>query len=147
MAKYLLDTNIILRFCNPADVQHRLVADAVATLLAQGDECYLTPQVLMEMWVVATRPTDVNGLGWTPTYTRQVIDGLLERFPLAEELPQVFQIWLDLVTDYDIKGKRTHDMRIVALLRAAKIDHILTLNPRDFSDTTHPMIVHPRDVL
>lgn len=147
MVKYLLDTNIILRFCNPSDVQHTLVADAVAALLAKGDECYLAPQVLIEMWVVATRPTDVNGLGWTPTYTRQVIDGLLERFPLAEELPQVFQIWLELVTDYAVKGKRTHDMRIVALLRAAKIDHILTLNPSDFSDTVHAVIVHPRDLL
>lgn len=146
MAKYLLDTNIILRFCNPSDVQHTLVTDAIIGLLAKGDECYLAPQVLIEMWVVATRPTDVNGLGWTPTYTRQVIDDLLERFPLAEELPQLFQIWLDLVTDYNVKGKRTHDMRIVALLRAAQIDYILTLNSGDFSDIAHTVTAHPQDV-
>ena len=63
MAQYLLDTNIVLRFSNPSDTQHSLAAEAVATLLAQGGECYLTAQVLIELWVVATRPVDVNGLG------------------------------------------------------------------------------------
>ena len=57
MTIYLLDTNIILRFSNPSDAQHELVTNAVATILANGDECYLAPQVLIEMWVVATRPT------------------------------------------------------------------------------------------
>jgi predicted nucleic acid-binding protein len=87
VGRYLLDTNIILRFCNPSDIQHELVTEAVATLLAQGNECYLTPQVLIEMWVVATRPTDVNGLGWSSAYTRNVIDELCKRFPLAEDGP------------------------------------------------------------
>ena len=63
MTKYLLDTNIILRFVNPSDRQHGLVTEAVAILLEQSDECYLTAQVLTELWVVATRSIDVNGLG------------------------------------------------------------------------------------
>jgi predicted nucleic acid-binding protein len=64
MTKYLLDTNIVLRFSNPSDAQHDLATDAVATLLMQADECYLTAQVLVELWVVATCPVDVTGLGW-----------------------------------------------------------------------------------
>lgn len=147
MAKYLLDTNIILRFTNPSDVQNQLVTEAVATLLSQGNDCYLAPQVLIEMWVVATRPTDVNGLGWSSKYTRKIIDELLERFPVAEEVPQIFPNWLTLVTDNDIKGKRTHDARIIAFMRATKISHILTLNPDDFTGVSDITIVHPRDTI
>ena len=146
MVEYLLDTNIILRFSNPSDEQHELVTEAVATLLAQGDDCYLTPQVLIEMWVVATRPTNVNGLGWSTEYTREVIDQLLERFPVAEESPLIFPTWLNLVTDNEVKGKRTHDVRIIAVMRASKISYILTLNPKDFSGVSDIVIVHPQDI-
>ncbi|WP_414621538.1 hypothetical protein [Calothrix sp. CCY 0018] len=43
MTRYLLDTNVVLRFCNPCDVQHSLAVDAVSLLLARGDECFLAP--------------------------------------------------------------------------------------------------------
>lgn len=147
MANYLLDTNIVLRISNPSDAQHDLVTEAVATLLQQGHECYLMPQVLIELWVVATRPTDVNGLGWSTEYTRGIIDQLLNRFPLATDLPQIFSTWLDLVTDKQVSGKRTHDARIVAAMLVSDIDHVLTLNPRDFSTLAAITIVHPNDVI
>lgn len=147
MAKDLLDTNIILRFSNPSDAQHRIAIEAVTTLLAQDAECYLSPQVLIELWVVATRPSDVNGLGWSTGHTRKVIHDLLERFPIVDDLTQIFDEWLKLVTAQDVKGKRTHDMRIVALMRTAKIDHILTLNPRDFSGVSDIIVVTPQDVI
>jgi hypothetical protein len=42
MTQYLLDTNIILRFCNAADTDHALIVEAIAQLLSQGDDCVLT---------------------------------------------------------------------------------------------------------
>jgi hypothetical protein len=42
----------------------------VNEIIGQGGECFLTPQVLIEFWVVATRPLEVNGLGWTTQKTR-----------------------------------------------------------------------------
>lgn len=147
MTTYLLDTNIILRFSNSSDSQHELVANAVATILAVGDECYLAPQVLIELWVVATRPIDVNGLGWSTMYTSNVIKQLMHRFPIAEELPQLFLTWLETVSTYQISGKRTHDARIVALMKTASITHILTLNPSDFSNIPDITVVHPRNLL
>ena len=102
MTKCLPDTNIALRFSNPSDIQHGLAAGVVATLLVQGDECYLTAQVLIELWVVATRPTNVNGLGWSIEQTRNVIDQLLDRFPIADETLQIFPNWLALVTENQI---------------------------------------------
>lgn len=147
MAQYLLDTNIVLRFSNPSDTQHNLTTEAVATLLAQGDECYLTAQVLIELWVVATRPVDVNGLGWSVEQTQKVIIQLLNRFPMANETTQIFPGWLKLVTDNQIRGKRTHDARIVAVMVASNINRILTLNPKDFSGIPDITIVHPQAII
>lgn len=147
MAKYLLDTNVVLRFSNPSDAQHDLAKAVVATLLMQGNECYLTSQVLIELWVVSTRPIDVNGLGWSIEQTRNIIDQLLERFPMAEETWQIFPTWLNVVTENQIKGKRTHDARIVALMLTSGIDHVLTLNPNDFSGLADIRVVHPREIL
>ncbi len=63
MPQYLLDTNLILRVSNPSDAQHGLFTAAIVTLLRQGHECYLTAQVLIELWAVSTRPANVNGFG------------------------------------------------------------------------------------
>ncbi len=147
MAKYLLDTNVVLRFSNPSDSQHSLVVDAVAALLVEGAECYLTAQVLIELWVVATRPMNVNGLGWSVEQTNSAITQLLDRFPMADETSQIFLTWLDIVTDNQVKGKRTHDARIVAVMLASNISHILTLNPSDFSSISDIAVVHPQSVL
>ena len=147
MTAYLLDTNIILRISNPSDLQHELVTNAVANILAQGDECYLASQILIEMWVVATRPTDVNGLGWSTTYTRNIIDQLMQRFPIIEEAPQLFTTWLDIVSINKILGKRTHDARIAALMKTSAVSHILTLNPNDFSNIPDINVVHPRSLV
>ncbi len=146
MTRYLLDTNVVLRFCNPSDVQHQLATEAISRLLAQADECLLTAQVLIELWVVATRPVEVNGLGWTVEQTRDTIDQLLNRFPLLEETSQIFPNWLDLVTISKVMGKRTHDARIVAVMLAHKVTHLLTFNPSDFVVTSSITIVRPQEL-
>jgi predicted nucleic acid-binding protein len=147
MTRYLLDTNIVLRLCNPSDVQHLLVTDALSLLLAQGDECLFTSQVIVEFWVVATRPVEVNGLGWTPEQTRSRIDEICNRFPMLEDTSQIFTNWLDLVTNRKVKGKRAHDARIIAAMLAHGITHILTLNPSDFAISSSITIVRPQDLI
>lgn len=146
MTRYLLDTNVVLRFCNPSDVQHRLVTDVISFLLAQGDECLLTAQIIIEFWVVATRPVEVNGLGWTAEQTRSRIDELMLRFPMLSDSSQIFTNWLDLVTSRKVMGKRTHDARIVAVMLTNGVTHILTLNPTDFALSSNITIVRPQDI-
>ncbi|MFB2979323.1 type II toxin-antitoxin system VapC family toxin [Microseira sp. BLCC-F43] len=146
MARYLLDTNVVLRFGNPADVQHHLATEAIYRLLTQGNECFLTAQVLIEFWVVATRPIEVNVLGWTVEQTRSIIDQLLNRFPLLEESSQIFPNWLDLVTTSKVMGKRTDDDRIIAVMLAQEITHLLTFNPRDFAIAPTITIVRPPEL-
>lgn len=147
MTKYLLDTNVVLRFCNPDDLQHHLATEAISCLLNQADESFLTAQVLIELWVVATRPVEVNGLGWTTEKTRNIIDELLNRFPLIEESPQIFSNWLDLVTTNKVMGKRTHDARLIAVMLANRITHLLTFNPSDFAVKSSITVVRLQELV
>jgi predicted nucleic acid-binding protein len=128
-------------------MQHRLATDAISHLLAQEDECLLTAQVIVEFWVVATRPIEVNGLGWTVEQTRSTIDQLLDRFPLLEESSQVFPNWLNLVTTSRVMGKRTHDAHIIAAMLAHGITHLLTFNPSDFIGISSITITRPQELV
>src|SRR5438270_13147031 len=62
----LLDTNILARMAQPGTPACQLAHDATDALGRRGDTLYLVPQVLQELWVVATRPVAANGLGLTP---------------------------------------------------------------------------------
>ena len=145
--KYLLDTNIVLRFSNPSDNQHVMAVNAVSYLLSQAHECFLAPQVLIEFWVVDTRPVDVNGLGWRTEKTRKIIDQFIDRFPLVDESYDIFPHWLELVTTYKIKGKHTHDARIGAVMLSYGITHLLTFNPSDFEKISGITTVIPHELV
>jgi len=123
MTQYLLDTNILLRASDPNSSSYPLIMNVVDMIIRQGGECLITSQILIEFWVVATRPKDVNGLGWTTQKTQQEINQILSQFSLLEESPDIFPLWFQLVTIYNIKGKRTHDIRLLAVMKASKIPH------------------------
>ncbi|GAP97538.1 PilT protein, N-terminal [Leptolyngbya sp. NIES-2104] len=141
-----MDTNVILRFANTLDVNHSLVTSAIRKLLDQNNECVITSQVIIEFWVVATRPTNVNGFGWSVEQVKASVDRLLDRFPLLEDCPEIFPIWLELVSISSLKGKRIHDIRLVAVMLAYGVNHLLTLNPSDFAVTSFITVVHPQMV-
>ncbi len=147
MAKYLFDTNILLRLSDRISANYALARDATYILIEQGHKCCLTSQIIIEFWVVATRPTEVNGLGWTPERTKNQINQFLTRFTVLEETPEIFTLWFQLVTDYNIKVKRTHDIRLLAVMKAHSITHLLTFNPDDFVPLPNIIILQPQDLL
>jgi predicted nucleic acid-binding protein len=89
----------------------------------------------------------VNGLGWTTEQTHLELLQLLSQFELLPENDEIFSTWLDLVTNYQIMGKRTHDLRLIAVMLTQHITHLLTLNVRDFPSIPDITIVHPQDLL
>ena len=90
MARYLLDTNILLRTANKSSSQHSSAVAAMTTLIARGDDLVVTPQVLVEFWAVASRPLIANGFEWPTKDVREAIDLILGRLPLILETPNVF---------------------------------------------------------
>jgi predicted nucleic acid-binding protein len=147
MNTYLFDTNIWLRAAQRESPHHVIAVNALATLLARGDAIFLTAQNLIEFWSVASRPSAANGLGWPVTTVRQEIDRLLAQFPLLEEIPAIFTNWSYLVTTHQITGRRVHDARLVAVMVAHGVTHLLTFNGDDFRAFDEIVVVAPADVL
>jgi len=134
VTRVLLDTNIVLRLLEKGDPQHGVVRAAVDRCVASGREPCLAPQVVVEFWVVATRPREANGLGWDPPTARAAVDGLVSLFPMLPDAPETFAKWLRLVTEGGVSGKRAHDVRLAAAALSNGFGEVLTLNPVDFAD-------------
>ena len=129
-----IDTNVLLRIANPEDARHDLAVRALTHLRAEGARLIVVPQIFAEFWVVATRPTDVNGLGASAAQAETEMNRLLGFFDLVPEPIETFTVWRKLASSVPVVGRRAHDARLAAAYAAAGCERILTLNPRDFAD-------------
>ena len=143
---YLLDSNIVLRLIQPTDALYLTISQAVDNLQKNGEQIVLIPQILVEFWVVATRPVSVNGLGMTTDQAQQELINLQSIFTVLPENEGIFDEWKTLVAKYKVSGKPAHDARIAAAMIAHKIENILTLNPNDFKRFFEINAVRPQDV-
>ena len=66
---WLLDTNVLLRLADEQSRERSVAEEAIARLLERGIPVFISAQVLVEFWAVATRPEQVNGLGWSTATT------------------------------------------------------------------------------
>jgi predicted nucleic acid-binding protein len=146
MADYLLDTNVLLRFCDASSPAHATAVDAVAALLARGDRVYITAQNLIEFWAVATRPVDGNGFGWDTRQTEREVERLLNFFLFLDDTSAVFHHWRALVTAHAVSGKQVHDARLAAVMETHGVSSLLTFNTRDFARYTHLTATDPSGV-
>ena len=93
----------------------------------------MAPQNPVEFWTVATRPTGDNGLGMTPRETKEHVEDILRAFTFLPDTVGSFARWFDLVDRYEVRGKPTHDARLVATLLDNGVRRLLTFNVRDFA--------------
>jgi predicted nucleic acid-binding protein len=127
---YLVDTNVLVRLAVPADPRHLSSRRAVEALETEG--LYCASQNFVELWNVATRPVENNGLGQPTTVADQVLRSLEQVFPRLPEPDEAYDRWRDLVVRFGITGVKVHDARLVALMLANGIFRILTFNASDF---------------
>jgi predicted nucleic acid-binding protein len=116
MADYLMDTNVLIRLEDSSSPYHRVAVSAITKLRIQQHSLFVMPQNLIELYAVATRPTQSNGLGWSVADTVRICRGIVSRFQLAPADPRVYTEWLRLCDQYGIQGKRTHDVHLVAAM-------------------------------
>ncbi len=147
MSIILLDTNVLLRLSDGASPDQSVAEQALSSLRLRGDLPCVTAQNIIEFWAVATRPLTVNGLGWTTQRTADEIAQILNRFQLLEDSPVILTNWLLLVKAHDIKGKKVHDARLVAVMQVHGVTHLLTFNIDDFKGYSNLTLLHPRDVI
>lgn len=146
MATFLLDTNVLLRSSDANSPLQSVADTSVAQLLSNNHQLFITSQSIIEFWVVATRPSNVNGFGWGVERTRTEIEQILNQFPQLQETPQIFSYWLSLVTRYQLQGKRVHDARLAAVMLAHNVTHLLTFNPADFRTINEIAVVDPQSI-
>ena len=130
---YLIDTNVLIRFSDPAQLQHAIALAAVQTLWNRGDKLSAVGQNFVEFWNVSTRPIVRNGLGALIAKTDDDLKILESFFPLLLDLPAIYPEWRRLVVAYGVLGVKVYDARLVAAMKVHGFSHILTFNTADFT--------------
>lgn len=131
-SRILLDTNILLAYINNQHPRHEAVYKHVSRLQDAGYDLVIAPQCLYELYVVVTRPQEQNGFGFSPEEADERIKRIVATFRLLDDPPSVVEEWRRLCTNYQIRGKRAHDVRLVAWMVKHGVSELLTLNPTDF---------------
>ncbi len=128
----LVDTNIILRAADRANASYAEAKSAMRAVFRQGGRLCLAKQSLVEAWVVATRPRDLNGFGLSPKFAIGELALAQRIFHILPEADSIFQHWQTLVDRYQVSGKAAYDARLVAAMRVNQITTVLTYNVADF---------------
>lgn len=142
----LVDTNVLLRMAQPGHPQHVTAIEAVERLRDSGEVLIIAPQNLIEVWAVATRPVERNGLGFTVLQAGQLIQDSESLFQLLPDHPDVFARWKDLVETHAVLGLNTHDARLAASMSVHQVPNILTFNGADFRRFPDVTVLAPEAV-
>ncbi len=142
----LIDTNVILRFVEPADPLHSVTLTALDSLRHQGHQLVIVPQIIYEFWAVATRTIEANGLGKQIDHAQQCIQHFEALFILLKDERSIYEKWMSLVSRHEVKGINSYDTRIVAAMLHHQVTHILTFNPKDFRRYSQITILDPKTV-
>ena len=130
MNSKMLDTSVLLRIAGPATVLRQVAWEAIDRLKDEGIHPAVCPQALTEFWAAATRPIGKqNGLGLTTDEAKKWVNKFInEFFQFIDDTPKTYEIWLELVSKYDVKGFDTYDAKIAASAIAGMCDGILTFD-------------------
>jgi predicted nucleic acid-binding protein len=145
--RILLDTNILGRLSQPTHATHSIASSAVARLRQDGHEIRLVPQVIYEYWVVATRPTKENGLGFTIEQAQAQLAQAKQFFSPLRDERGILEPWEKLIVDHLVQGKPAHDARLVAAMERHGLMHILTFNAVNFQRYQSIGILDPAQVV
>ncbi len=144
--RYLIDTNVLLRWPRPSDPRCAVAQAAVKALEQRGCELYAAPQNFFEFRCVATRPEAVNGLGMSSTEADAELARLERLFPPVPEDLAVYWEWRRLLGEVAVSGVQVHDAHLVATMRVHGITHLLTFNAADFRRYPGITVVTPQEV-
>ena len=128
----LIDTSVLGRLANRADVAHSMAKNAIAELHRRGETLCLTPQNLVEFRNFATRPAKANGLGLTASAADGLGATFEAAFSLLAETPDIYPAWKAIVLALGVIGKQVHDARLVAVCHTHGVSHMLTFNVAHF---------------
>ena len=128
----LVDTSVLGRLANRADVCHPVATAAIAELHRRGEVLHVTAQNLVEFRTFATRPVRGNGLGLAAIAAEGLAAIFEATFPLLIETPDIFPAWKAIVLALGVVGKQVHDARLLAVCHVHAVTQVLTFNVSHF---------------
>lgn len=142
----LLDTNILTRLAQPDHAQHAAARNAVRLLLERGEQLCVVPQNLYEFWAVATRLAAENGLVLTIAEAEAELSQIKRLFTLYRDERGILPHWEQLVTIHKVKGKTSHDARLVAAMERHGLTQLLTFNIEHFARFARITVISPEQL-
>jgi predicted nucleic acid-binding protein len=144
---YLLDTGVLLRLFDQSAPERGDVLAAIRKLLGNREPLYAAVQNLAEFWNVTTRPRAVNGLGETPATAGKRLVVIERLMQIVTESEVSYVTWKRLVKDHAVVGVLVHDTRLVSVMAAEGISHLVTFNKRDFRRFGQITAITPGELL
>ena len=126
-----IDTNILIYANNKDSNLCDLARQKLNDLSETGSSFIISDQVIREYLVIMTRPGYIEK-PVSSISALEDIERMLKEFVLIFPDQDSLKNLMDLVSKYEIKGKRIHDTAIVSLMLSNGIKDILTNNIDDF---------------
>lgn len=142
----LIDTNIVLRSADRLHPASSRARGAMKILFKQGFRLCVAKQTLIESWVVATRPRDANGFGYSAQFASEGIAKIKRLFYIIAETDDIYPAWEKLVLSSKVLGRNAYDARLVAAMQVNNIGEILTFDVGDFKRYSGIQVLHPDEL-
>ena len=142
----LVDTRVLVRTLQPHHSLYVSADRAIRLLPERGRILHIVAQNLIELWTVATRPLEENGLGMTAAEAASELERIKGMFLFLPETPAIYPAWEALVLQHQVMGKPAHDARLVAAMEVHGITAILTFDKAGFSRYPGIEVVHPDEI-
>lgn len=129
--RVLLDTNLLVAASVQEHPSHSGSKSYVESLIDQRISICITAQICREFMVVMTRKA-IGPRLFSVKEALHVLQAWRASCVLLRENKLVFERWLGLVEEFDVKGKQVHDAHIVAAMLTHGVTRIGTWNSSDF---------------
>ena len=127
-----VDTNVFLTATDASRPRHRDAMRLFDEAYAQGVHLAVSGQIFREYLVVATRPSEANGLGLNVGDAIANVNEFLRLTHSYDETEEVARRLRHLAVTYSLHGKVLHDANVVATMTANGISVLVTQNLGDF---------------
>jgi predicted nucleic acid-binding protein len=127
--RLLVDANILLEATDEKRPYHH----AAKELIESHPSLVMSAQVVREYLVVATQPTEVNGLSMSLSGALANLREFRRAIPLLPESKPLLPSLLRLLAAVPCTGTRIHDAHIVASAMVHRVKTIVSLDTDDFA--------------
>jgi predicted nucleic acid-binding protein len=132
--RLLIDTNVLIEATDEGRRFHSQAVRLFREAPERGVDLVLATQILREYLVVATRPVENNGLGMAMPEALDNLRQFRGRASLIAETMEAGELFLKWAGQFGIRGKKLHDLQIVATATTGGMDALITANEEDFPD-------------